>query len=322
MIESVEIALLARLLRKGTCVESKRIENLIQRYQTAGWIIKGTRRHQWKLKESSKQNVIGRLTVLLPSWEADFELLETNGKDLFNPADLNALSALRRIPPHRNFLNRRNWKAVTGAGPKHQQRRVFPGVLTNDWVLRLKPNHGLIAVIEGREVDVYEIALQWTECVFPERAWTKIEGFKGSLPKMVITCENLGAYIDLPDIPDALIVFSPGKNFVATTLLLNKLPAAVKWIHLGDLDPEGYKIALTMSKRTGRPPSFFVPSFINEYIDMAYSVGNQWKTLSDISGLDELQRRGLGIYQERFMLDERLQGEIISEINREKQSDK
>ncbi len=133
---------------------------------------------------------------------------------------------------------------------------------------------------------------------------------------MVITCENLGAYIDLPDIPDAMIVFSPGKNFVATTLLLNKLPADVKWIHFGDLDPEGYKIALTMSKRTGRPLSFFIPSFIDEYIDMAYPVGNQWKALPSIPGLDELQRRGLGIYQERFMLDERLQGEIISEMNR------
>jgi hypothetical protein len=50
-----------------------------------------------------------------------------------------------------------------------------------------------------------------------------------------------------------------------------------------------------------------------------YPVDNQWKALPSISGLEELQRRGLGIYQERFMLDDRLQSEIISEINRNDQ---
>jgi len=311
----IEIALLARLLRKASCVESKRTESLIVRYQTAGWILKGPRRHQWILQESSRQRVQNRLTFLVPTWEADFKLLEKDGKDPLSPVDLEILPALRRATPHRKILNRRNWKAITGAGPKHRQRRAFSGTLTSDWVLRLRPNQGLKAIMEGKEVDLQEMVSQWTECIFPERAWMKLEGFQGSLPKTVITCENLGAYIDFPDIPDAIIVFSPGKNIVATTRLLNKLPAEVRWIHFGDLDPEGYKIAITMSKETGRPLSFYIPSFINEYLDMGYPVGNKWKALPDIPELKELQSRGLGIYQERFMLDERLQAELALDVN-------
>jgi len=70
-----------------------------------------------------------------------------------------------------------------------------------------------------------------------------------------------------------------------------------------------------MSKKTERPLIFFVPSFVSEYIDMGYHVGNKWENLPVIPGLDELRKMGLGLYQERFMLDIRLQSEFISELD-------
>jgi hypothetical protein len=276
MIESVEIALLARLHSTGNCRESERIGSLIQRYQTAGWIIKGKRRHEWNLKEHAVEDVENRLTVLLPTWKSDFAFLIKQGKSPFKTADLEALSALRRPAPRKNYINRRNWCAISGAGPKHRQHRHSSDDLTVDWVLRLRPNQGLTAVLEDKEVDLYEIASLWTECVIPERAWANIKGFKGNLPKVIITCENLGAYIDIPDIPNAAIVYSPGKDIRSTVNLLDSLPSS-GWIHFGDIDPEGVNIALQIAKKTKRPFSSFIPSFIEDYFDLSHRVRVSWK---------------------------------------------
>jgi hypothetical protein len=310
VIESVEVALLARLQKNGNCLESERTRALIERYQTAGWIVRGKRRHEWTLKEQAVTDIEKRLAVLLPTWQADFEFLIKQGKSPLKTPDLEALAALRRPAPRKNFINRRNWSAISGAGPKHQQRRSSADDLTVDWVLRLRPNYGLIAIFDDKDTDLYEIASQFTECVIPERAWLKITGFKGALPKVIITCENLGAYIDISDIPHAAIVYSPGKDIRSTVKLLNSLPTS-GWLHFGDIDPEGVNIALQIAKKTSRSFSFFIPSFIEDYFDLGYRVKDSWKgTLINEPVLKELHKRGSGIFQERFVLDERLYKEL------------
>lgn len=317
MIESVEVSLLARLRKNGNCLESKRTEALIERYRTAGWIVKGSRRREWNLKGQAIGDIEKRLTVLLPTWDADFELLEKEGKSPLNQADLEALPALRRPVPRKERINRRNWHAVSGAGPKRRQRRPSVDTLTTDWVLRLRPNRGLKAVFGDNAVDVHENALRWTECVIPERAWAKIRGFSGSLPEAVVTCENLGAFIDLPDIPNVTIVYAPGKDIGPAVLLLNLLPSS-RWVHFGDLDPEGVNIALRISRKTNRPLVFFVPTFAEEYLELelGYRIKEQWKDpLPNLPILKCLQEKGMGIYQERFMLDERLQDDLADVCN-------
>lgn len=312
MIEAIEIALLARLQKSGKCLESKRTAALIDRYRTAGWIIKGTRRREWKLKEQAIADVTKRLTVLLPTWNVDFELLEQEGKSPLNQADLEALPALRRPVPRKDRINRRNWHAVAGAGPKRRQRRPSADTLTTDWVLRLRPNRGLKAVFGDKTVDIYENALQWTECIIPERAWMKVTGFKGSLPHTVVTCENLGAFIDLPDISNVTIVYAPGKDIGPATLLLGLLPSS-RWVHFGDVDPEGLNIALRIGRKTNRPVIFFVPTFIEEYLnlELGHRLKEQWKDpLPDLPFFRYLQERRMGIFQERFMLDKRLRDDL------------
>ena len=314
MIESVEIALLARLHEKGNCRESERTRPLVQRFRTAGWIIKGKRRHEWNLKEHAFEDVEKRLAVLLPTWKSDFDFLVKQGKSLFKTADLEALSALRRPAPRKNYINRRNWCAISGAGPKHHQQRHSSDDLTVDWVLRLRPNQGLTVDLDNKDVDLYEIASMWTECVIPERAWVDIKGFRGNLPKVIITCENLGAYIDIPDIPNAAIVYSPGKDIRSTIKLLLSLPSS-GWIHFGDIDPEGVNIALQIAKKTNRPLSFFIPFFIGDYFDLSHRVKGSWReTKVNGPALKEFQKRGSGIFQERFVLDERLKAELTKAV--------
>ena len=62
------------------------------------------------------------------------------------------------------------------------------------------------------------------------------------LPRAVITCENLGAYIDLPANESTLVIYSPGADTEAAVALLKMFPAA-QWMHFGDLDPEGVEIS-------------------------------------------------------------------------------
>lgn len=312
MLDSIEIALLARLYQNGSCRESKKTEGLLDRYQTARWVVRSRRKGEWILRSGALEDIKKRLEILLPTWQADFELLKSEGKSPLNPIDLDALPALRRRVPRKEFINRRNWKAITGAGPKHQQRRASPDVLTSDWILRIRPNQGLKAILGQKEIDLYEISEQWTECAIPERAWKKIRKFNGVLPDIIITCENLGAYIDFPEIPKMAVVFSPGKD-IGPAILFLKMFSESKWIHFGDLDPEGINIALQISRRTGKPFSFFVPSFIDEYLDLSYRIKHSWRDpLPDIPIIEKLKEKGDGFYQECIMLDERLKGEIIS----------
>lgn len=310
MFNPVEVALLARLIRQGSCVETKKSEAFLERYRTAKWILKSPRRHEWDLRESAMQFIRDRLTAVLPSWESDFEFLEQQGKSPYNPSDLEALPQLRRSAPRKTFINRRNWKAISSSGPKRQQRRECPDVLTSDWILRLKPNKGLVAILTGKEVDLSEIADQWTECVIPERAWKSISGFKGRLPDMIITCENLGAYIDLPVTPNIAVVFSPGKNVSAAVFFLSMLKQS-RWMHFGDIDPDGLNIATDIAKKTARRLSLFIPFFIEEYLGSGYKPKSPWKALPCSSPLiEKYKKSGKGLYQESLLLDERLRDAI------------
>lgn len=136
------------------------------------------------------------------------------------------------------MINRRNWTAAGGLGPKRKGVLGTDALLTSDWVMRVRPNRGLIAQWQNHSTDLWEMAKNWTECPIPQRQWLRLQEFGGALPAVVITCENLGAFIDLPLPEDALAVFSPGKHVEPTVQLLGRLPASA-WVHFGDLDPDG-----------------------------------------------------------------------------------
>lgn len=84
-----------------------------------------------------------------------------------------------------------------------------------------------------------------------------------------------------------------------------------KWIHFGDIDPDGIKIALMISKKTGRPLDIYIPTFLEEYFDLGFRTKVQWDGINlSIPPLEKLKESGIGIYQERYMLDKRLYEDI------------
>lgn len=309
--DALEIALLARLIEHGTSPESGRNRALIRRYETAGWLLPSSRRNDWLVREEAVLHIRSRLATLLPTWETDFKLLQAHGLDPRKPLDIEALPALRRPVVAKGKINRRNWKSAAGLGPKRKSMLKTEATLTSDWVMRLRPNKGLLAKWEDGSTDLWEMAQIWTECPIPQRQWLNLREFAGTPPALVITCENLGAYIDLPLPENALAVFSPGKQTEFAIGLLAKLPTS-KWVHFGDLDPEGLEIAEQIANASGRKMALYIPSFATEYVKLGMAQKKKvvWKTESEHPVLKGLAERREGLYQEVFMLDPRLEEEI------------
>lgn len=315
--ETNEIALLAKLIESGGVHESARSLDLIRRYEKAGWIMPSTRRSEWAVRPGAMAALTARLTKLLPQWVSDFALLRAHKLDPMKPQDIEALPVLRRRPDATGMINRRNWTATAGLGPKRKGILETEALLTTDWVMRLRPNRGLVAQWDDYSTDLWEMANTWMECPIPQRLWMRFQGFTGTLPAVVVSCENLGAYIDLPLPEDALTVFSPGTHIELAVELIKKLPAAA-WVHFGDLDPEGLAIADQIADTTGRPAHRYIPSFCMEYLadDLAQKKNVTWQGTFEHPALKLLAERGQGVFQEVFMLDPRLAEDLRSFCSR------
>lgn len=309
---ALEITLLARLLETGQIKAGVRNQGLINRFRTARWIQPSTRNLTWNIRSEAKERVLQRLNELLPTWEKDFSLLRTMQRNPYEESDIEALPMLRRTEPLVRFMiNRRNWKAAAGLGPKHAAKIPARAILTKDWILRFRPNAGLLGVTAGGNIDLSAQADFLDECLLPERAWMKIQGMAGTFPKLIISCENLGAYIDLPIEDSTLAVFAPGKDIEPAASLIKQFPE-VPWVHFGDLDREGLDIAHKMASTLGRTVQTWMPSFADEYLDCARTVKTDWAMVPDMPVYAALKKGRKRIFQEIFMLDARLAEDLAS----------
>jgi len=223
----------------------------------------------------------------------------------------------RQIDVPAPWINRRNWNAAAGLGPKHKAKAPANCILTKDWVIRFRPNRGLAGIRGGDRIDFADMAGQWTECAIPERAWAEFEAITGTPPAIIITCENLGAYVDFPATDSTLVVYAPGADTEAAAALLRKIPSA-PWVHFGDLDPQGVEIAKRLAAEMQRELRIYIPSFAAEYLeDAAKPVKAAWDDALGIPLLSELRSRRHRIFQEVFMLDRRLAADVAAIIQSE-----
>ncbi len=310
-MDDLEISLLARLLETREAKAGVRNRDLIQRLSTARWIEPTTRQSTWAARPAAFSSMKERLAAMLPTWEQDFALLRRLDRSPFEPSDIAALPMLRRqVSATAAMINRRNWNAAVGLGPKHLAKVAAPVVLTKDWVLRFRPNEGLAGLDEdGTIVDFSERARRAYECAIPERGWMKIQGLCHTMPQLVITCENIGAYVDLPVDHATLVIYAPGADIEAAVSLLRMLPRT-PWLHFGDFDPEGVQIGHDMAAALGRELRLFVPSFASDYLDAARAAKTAWGAIPTVPLFAQLKKNRARIFQEVFMLDARLRTEI------------
>lgn len=314
MSNALEIASLGRLVETGLIKLVGRNDQLLRRFETARWIEPTGRKNEWQARSNASANLEARINEISPAWREDFQFLRSIERDPYDPSAIEALPALKRQKAVTGMLNRRNWNAAAGLGPKHEPQLTPTATLTRDWVLRFRPNNGLCGVFDGKEVDFHEMATELTECVLPERMWLRFKGFSGQLPKLVVTCENLGAYVDLPMPETAMAIYSPGADIDAAAALIKHFSEA-QWFHFGDIDQDGLEIGESLAKEAGRKLNLYIPSFAEEYLP-GRPVKRPWHKSPDSSLFKELRRTQKRIFQEVFMLDPRL-GQEIDAMTRE-----
>lgn len=310
MSDALEIASLGRLLENGAIRLVARNERLVHRYHTARWIEPASRKNEWRMRDDAAALVEERLNDLSPSWRVDFDFLRSIELNPYDPRSIEALPILKKQRTITGMVNRRNWNAAAGLGPKHLPQIASTATLTRDWATRCRPNKGLRASFGREDLDLYAMASVLTECILPERLWLHFTGFAGTLPTLIITCENLGAYIDLSLPMTAMAIFAPGADVEAAAAIIKALPSA-RWNHFGDIDPDGLEIAENLANATGRQTNFYLPSFAEEYLP-GRPTDTPWKGIPDEPIFRELKRTQKRIFQEVFMLDDRLPGELMA----------
>lgn len=310
MSRSLEIVTLGRLIENGFVKEVARNRHLVERFETAQWIERSGRKGEWTVREECKTALEHRLKEISPTWVEDFDFIRSLDRSPYDPAIIKILPVLKHRNTPSGLTNRRNWNAATGISPKHKPKLASESKLTSDWIVRFYPSKGMNAVFSGEEVSLDTIQDLFTECIFPERMWHKFERFSGELPGILITCENIGAYIDLPAPPYAMVIYAPGKDTIGACKLLNSLPG-VPWIHFGDIDPAGIEIGKQIAKETNREFKFYFPTFVKDYLPGArFERGWEDKELLNHSIFTELKKTGHRIFQEVFMLDKRLPDDL------------
>jgi hypothetical protein len=65
--------------------------------------------------------------------------------------------------------------------------------------------------------------------------------FSGTTPKLILTVENLGPYLDINVPADCLVAHVPGWDTRTIRMVFELLPT-VPCVHFGDLDPNGVRI--------------------------------------------------------------------------------
>lgn len=259
-----------RLLLLATIRETKIATSLLAELEELGIVAPSQRKGEFRLLAEHKNKFRRYLSA---RWS---QLDEAERAFSGQPEIISALAlrALRRapltLPAGVRQINRKTWSAWAGAHSKSRCATPAPGViLTSDDILRLRPNAGLQIIGEqGGALAVDSCTALFGELILPERGLSRSWHVAGKLPWLVLTVENISAYVDLPLPPWLLLVHAPGRNTVLAARFIDQLPASVPWAHFGDLDPAGLDIALSMrSPDKGRKPAPWVPQIAFELLE-------------------------------------------------------
>jgi hypothetical protein len=312
LADAYEISLIERLLAGKEILEAKRSAALLRRYGVAGWVSLSGNGKNWRLNPRAHEDLARWRNELWPSRNGDKALLESAGLNPENPSALLHLPSLRRgVFEVSGFINNHTWSALFGSGPKKLAWRD-PGnqvVLTSDTVSRIRPNQGLGLTVGEVTLNLSDLAAVLTEVGLPQRMVLAGARFSGMLPHLVITIENLGAFVDCPRPDDVMLVYSPGFDVKAAEQVLTLLPD-VPWAHFGDLDPEGLEILESIQKAVGRHCTLFVPSFSDDYLDLAQKSNVPWAEIPELPVFNSLKKTSRGIFQEVLVLDRRMRAEL------------
>ena len=236
------------------------------------------------------------------------ERLERLIESVRAPNIISTAAVLRKMP----LIHHKTAAAWRGDSKTNKNRPLTAGqVTTTDEVLRLRSFNTCLKFFHngGVEIDADEETCIRTEVSIPQRMMLDIPQAEISKDTLLITVENLGAFVDFPVFEGVLLIYSPGQCFSAAARLINKYFEKLSWVHFPDLDPNGVQIAEQLASALGRDTAIWFPSFW-EQARRKSMVGSQkikWSAIEAPASLFQLVTNEEWIEQEVLVVDQRFE---------------
>lgn len=260
--EAHRLALL-ELLENGVLHRRQGQAVVWEHLEATGWIRPATRRREVALVPRRRDDLAVLLDRIWPEWVAVRDALVAEN---LPPTPAGAREFRRRQRAQEVDSATLDQAAVPGSLNQRtamslvaDSSKVAPGSahlevladrrLTRDNVVRLRPNAGLELSLNGRRWDAAELAQVQGEVVISERAFAGGTALAGRPPRLILTVENTGAFVDLPAFDGVLLLHVPGWNTALARAVIEQAPGRTAgssrptpWAHFGDLDPNGVRI--------------------------------------------------------------------------------
>ncbi|MEM9490879.1 MAG: Wadjet anti-phage system protein JetD domain-containing protein, partial [Myxococcota bacterium] len=260
------------------------------------WTRRTSRRDELVLDEAYRWKLESLLDHVFPAWRAVAAVLGRR-KLALDLRGYRALAEQRRaeaLPAvQHQRLNRRTATAAVAAHSKatlgeRLLAALGPVEVTRDGLIRARPNPGLTVVRDRVEWSGQALAQCLGELTLSERALRDGTRLGGTLPRALLTVENVGFYIDVAVPRGWMVVHLPGWNTATIKQLLAQLPE-VPVVHFGDLDPNGVRIVAHLQILC--PDLIWaVPPFWAEHIPLRGQT-RAWPADLDLDGVPVLVQR-------------------------------
>lgn len=220
---------------------------LLDHLEKAAWVHASPRATEVTLSERHRPNVEAMLDSRWEDWRSVAQVLLLEGL----PPTCMGLREMRRrqrrLPPLPARINRHTAASLVAEhskaslGPEHMEMLGSTQVMRDGAVL-FRPNVGLALERDGTLWTTEQLMGVQGIIAVTQRAIEDGTKLVGVIPEVVITVENLGAFVDLPKPDWLMLVFVPGWNIPLAVQFLEELVPHVRRLHFGDLDPTGIRI--------------------------------------------------------------------------------
>lgn len=279
------LVLIDKLTERGKVLPNQRDSVLIERLEQLG-IVKRMGRY-WQLCEPQRvESVRNQITQ----------------HTLIN----NRSGILRKMP----VVHHKSAAAWRGHSKSGQGKALQKGqLISTDDVVRIRTQKtGFVISSDNATIDADLETLQRTEVSLPERLYKDAHASCVGGVRLVLTVENLGAFVDFPMVDGLVLVYSSGNNFAASVSFIKLFLEEVIWVHFPDLDPNGLIISMQMADTLNKPCNVWIPTHWDKVRAQPLVSGKGkkgWVDAPDCPEIASLEESNHWVEQEVLILDQR-----------------
>ena len=310
-------ALLLELWMHGRARRRTTQRALGDHLEAAGWIHASVRAAEVTLVDEHRGSVVLMLDRCWSDWRSVARVLQAEELAPTVKGLRELRRRQRRLPPLPERISLRIAASLTGEhskaslSPEHQAMLGSTEIM-RDGAALIRPNAGLRVERAGRQWSAGELATVQGVLAITQRAMRDGTRLVGDLPELVMTVENLAAFVDMPKPDWLMLVHVPGWNVPLAVELLETI-GPERIVHFGDLDPNGVRIYELLRTRLG-DVELWVPEPWQELLAHAPVLECAWP--DGLVGpqhpalVAELARTGRWTEQELVVVDPGLPGAI------------